>query len=164
MADTAEITAFWRTYANAAGIANDSYEALAMANGEAPLADELLELILSGRKRATAGLLRDHEVKGEALPVVGEHVVVLDSKGAPRAIWRTTELRIGPFVSVDDAFAWDEGEGDRSRADWLEGHRWWFGRQADREGFAFADDTPTIFERFEVVWPPEAADDSVRSP
>jgi uncharacterized protein YhfF len=150
--------AFWDAYAGASGIGHDEYETLPMADGEAPLADELVGLILDGRKRATAMLLRDHTVKGEALPVLGGHVVVLDSAGRPRAIWRTTEVRIGPLNSVDDTFAWDEGEGDRTRADWLAGHGRWFRRQAGREGFVFHDEIETVFERFEVVWPPEAAD------
>ena len=61
------------------------------------------------------------------------------------------------------SFAWDEGEGDRTRASWLAAHRAIFGRYADRSGFNLHDDTETVFERFEVVWPPEIAD-SRRSP
>src|SRR5215218_7250030 len=80
----------------------------------AALADELLDLVLAGTKRATAGLVADFANQGEPLPRIGGHWVVCDSTGAPRAVLRSTELRIGPLASVDDAFAWDEGENDRT--------------------------------------------------
>ena len=76
----------------------------------------------------------------------------------PRFIWRTTEVTIKPLSQVDDAFAWDEGEGDRTRNWWLAAHRRYFGRQASREGCEFDDDVLTVFERFEVVCPFDVAD------
>jgi uncharacterized protein YhfF len=59
---------------------------------------------------------------------------------------------------VDDAFAWDEGEGDRSRAVWLDNHLGYFAKQAAREGWEMTPDLPCYFERFTIVWPPESAD------
>jgi hypothetical protein len=35
---------------------------------------------------------------------------------------RSRELCIGPLSSVDDAFVWDEGEGDRMRDWWIDAH------------------------------------------
>jgi uncharacterized protein YhfF len=66
-------------------------------------------------------------------------------------------VTIKPLIEVDAAFAWDEGEGDRTLVDWLDGHRRFFRRQATREGWQFHDRIETVFERFEVVWPPEVA-------
>ncbi len=123
----------------------------------AAMADELAELVLTGPKRATAGLLRDFTLNAEPMPVVGGYVVVVDGNGRPVCIWRTTDVRIGPLNSVDAAFAWDEGEGDRTLEDWLDGHVRFFRRQAEREGFAFHMEIETVFERFAVVWPAEAA-------
>ncbi|WP_347876852.1 hypothetical protein [Microbacterium sp. BK668] len=37
------------------------------------LADELLELVLTGRKRATAALVADFLAEGEELPRIGSH-------------------------------------------------------------------------------------------
>jgi uncharacterized protein YhfF len=149
--------AYWRTFAAAVAITADDYDVVAFGDGPA-LADELLALVLAGTKRATACLLRDVTGAGEPMPRVGGHVVVLDGARVPRCIWRTTEVTVKPLIQVDDAFAWDEGEGDRSRTDWLDGHRRYFARQAVREGFAFHDDIATVFERFTIVWPPEVAD------
>jgi uncharacterized protein YhfF len=118
-----------------------------------PMADELLALVLSGRKRATASLSRDYRrPDSDPFPTVGDYVIWVDGSGNPRCITRTTQVEVKPLSQVDDQFAWDEGEGDRSRAWWLDAHRRYFARQAEREGFAMHDDTETVFERFELVW------------
>jgi uncharacterized protein YhfF len=104
---------FWRAYRDAAGLRHDNYDVVAFGDG-AEMATELAELVVAGIKRATAGLVRQFGPDGEPPPVVGGYVVLLDGAGRPRAIWRTTEVRIGPLNSVDERFAWDEGEGERS--------------------------------------------------
>nr|WP_205860718.1 ASCH domain-containing protein [Phycicoccus sp. HDW14] len=127
--------------------------------GDGPrIADELLAYITDGPKRATAGLVASYEHDGDALPRVGSHWVACDGSGAPRVVLRTTELRVGPLSSVDERFAWDEGEGDRSLAYWLTEHRRFFGRECERMGIGLSDDLEVCFERFRVVWPPEHAD------
>ncbi len=122
------------------------------------LADELLALVLAGTKRATVALVDDFLDQGEPLPRIGGHWVVCDGTGAPRCVLRTVELRLGPLASVDDAFAWDEGEGDRTRDDWLRGHRRYFTRTCAARGVDFSEDQEVVFERFRVVWPPEIGD------
>ncbi|MGL5909572.1 MAG: ASCH domain-containing protein, partial [Phycicoccus sp.] len=127
--------------------------------GDSPaLAEELIAHVLEGRKRATAGLAAAYAHDEEELPRVGGHWVACDGSGRPRAVLRITELRLGPLHGVDERFAWDEGEGDRSLASWLDGHRRFFGRECDRIGIEFSDDFEVCFERFEVVWPPGLAD------
>lgn len=76
-----------------------------------------------------------------------------DGDGRPLAVVRTTDVRVGPLSSVDDSFAWDEGEGDRTRAWWLDGHTRFFTRQCAALGLTFSDDIGVVFERFELVWP-----------
>ena len=51
----------------------------------ADLADELLDLVLHGPKRATAGSVAAFEHAGEALPVVGDVWIAADASGQPRA-------------------------------------------------------------------------------
>ncbi len=149
--------AFWNAFISATGTSAAGYDVVAFGDSPA-MADELADLVVNGPKRATAGLLRDFRVGGEAMPVVGGHIVVVDGTGTPRCIWRTTEVTVKPLIETDAAFAWDEGEGDRSLAWWLDAHRRYFRRQAACEGFAFHDGIETVLERFTVVWPPEAAD------
>jgi uncharacterized protein YhfF len=154
---TPATNAFFAEFRLTREIANSDYVVVAFGDSGA-MADELVALVESGSKRATASLLRDYEEGREALPRVGDHVVVVDSRAVPRIIWRTTEVVIKPLADVDDGFAWDEGEGDRTRAWWLDAHRTCFGRQAAREGFALTDQIKTVFERFVVVWPAGLAD------
>ena len=62
------------------------------------------------------------------------------------------------MIEVDEDFAWDAAESDRTREWWLDARRRYFARQASREGCEFDDDVLTVFERFEVVWPLDVAD------
>ena len=127
--------------------------------GDGPvLADELLGLVLSGVKRATASLLDEYEVLGDTVPEVGDHWIVCDGTGMPRVILRTTEVRRVRFREVDAAFAYDEGEGDRSIESWRRGHRRCWERVGAELGLALTNDSVVVAERFRVVWPPEDAD------
>ena len=73
------------------------------------MATGLADLVVAGIKRATATLARDYGEGSEAMPRPGDFVMILDGKGRPRFIWRTTEVTIKPLSQVEDAFAWDEG-------------------------------------------------------
>jgi len=152
-----EVEAFWQAYRRARGVPEQAYDVCRLGS-DAGMADRLLALVLAGTKRATACLLRDVESGQETMAHVGGHVVVLDGADRPSAIWRTKTVEVKPLRDVDAAFAWDEGEGDRTRKDWLAMHVSYFGARASREGFAFADTLPAVFERFTLVWPAAYAD------
>jgi len=148
---------YWQEFKTATGCSAETY--VATSFGDSPqMASDLLALVLSGRKRATASLRRDYRQDGADLPQPDDYVIILDSKSLPRCIWRTTEVSFKPFKEVSESFAWDEGEGDRSRAFWLAAHHGYFSAQAIREGFEMYDTIETAFERFVVVWPPDAVD------
>ncbi len=122
--------------------------------GDSPeLADKLLDLVINGPKRATAGAVADYEASGDSLPTVGGAWIACDGAGTPRAMLTTTDVRIGPLSSVDAAFAWDEGEGDRSLAFWTDAHERFFRRRFAELGLAFHPDIPVVFERFDVYVP-----------
>ncbi|MBG6237875.1 uncharacterized protein YhfF [Mycetocola sp. CAN_C7] len=124
----------------------------------ARLADALLHEVTHGVKRATAELAAQYAVDEDPLPRVGSHWIACDSTGVPRIIMRSIELRLGTFDSVDDAFAFDEGEDDRTLASWRREHaKYWTSTCAAR-GVAWSEDDEIVFERFRVVWPPEFAD------
>ena len=88
------------------------------------LADELVGLVFEGKKRATCWAISEG-LKGAA---VGKPMVGLDGKNRPRVVLKTIELTQRQFDQVDEAFAYDEGEGDRSLAYWREAHRRYFTR------------------------------------
>ncbi|GAA1923489.1 ASCH domain-containing protein [Nocardioides marmoribigeumensis] len=150
------VAAFWASYVSASGY--DGPLVTSYAFGDSPeLADELGELVLHGPKRATAELAQAFGGDGDPMPQVDDRCVVLDGAGRPLAVVRTTDVRVGPLSSVDDAFAWDEGEGDRSRDWWLDAHTRFFRRECEANGWDFSDAIPVVFERFEVVWPVRGA-------
>ncbi len=93
--------------------------------GDGPeLADELLALILTGRKRATCW----SAAEGDKDTEIGGRWVVEDGSGHPRAILETTDLRTERFDRVDEEFAYAEGEGDRTLASWRQAHQTYFTR------------------------------------
>ena len=111
--------------------------------GDGPeLADELLELILIGKKRATCWSAAEG-VKGT---VVGGRWVAQDGQGRPRAVLETIALNQRCFDQVDADFAAAEGEGDLSLADWRNAHQRYFTRNG-----GFAPDMQLWCERFELI-------------
>ena len=143
---------FWTRSCAASGVDTGSrHDAYRFGDSDA-MADELLALVLTGVKRATAGLLDDVTADGEELPVVGGYSVLLDGSDAPRCVVRTTDVVVQPFHAVDAAFAADEGAGDRTLAWWRAGHRDYFTRSLAARGLGFSEDLPTVCERFELVW------------
>ncbi len=161
---TQEQAAFWRAFEAATGHRGAPVDVDAF--GDTPdLQNELAALVLSGRKRATCGLARWFEGDdAPRSPRAGDRSLVLDGDGRPVCVIETTSVIVQPVEAVDDAFAWDEGEGDRTRAWWLEAHRAFFTREAEREGFVYSDAMRAVFERFCVIWPPDAADGDRAAP
>lgn len=122
-------------------------------------ADELLALLLSGRKTATAGALWDYEAEGEELPTPGALGIVTDGRGVPHALVVTTQVEVVPFDEVSAEHAYLEGEGDRSLATWREVHERFFTEHAVHTR-GFTPDMPVVLERFTVLYrdPAEGAD------
>ena len=152
--DTTQVAEFWARFLAASGlpVGTPLPEIVEPFGDSVELAEELLALILHGPKRATAASYAELEQDGAPLPRVGAMSLATDGAGSARAVLRTTDVRIGPLSSVDDAFAWDEGEGDRTRASWLADHQAYFRRFLPTVGLEFSPDMPTVFERFELVY------------
>ncbi len=147
------VEAFWLAFCAATGTSPDvRWDAWRFGDSDA-LADELVGLVLRGTKRATAELVSTFERDGEPLPEVGAHSVVCDGRDLPVCVLRTTEVVVAPLSAVDEAFARDEGEGDRTRAGWWAAHERYFTRTLAARGEPFDPDAPTVFERFELLWP-----------
>lgn len=111
--------------------------------GDGPeLADQLLDLILTGRKRATCWRAEE----GTKGTVVAGRWVVEDSKGRPRAVLETTGLHAERFKSIDEDFAAAEGEGDLSLSYWRDAHQAYFTRSG-----VFDPEMLLWCERFELI-------------
>jgi len=152
MAEDAAVAAYRDRVRKDLGLPQDCrLEAFGFGDSQ-ELRDELAELVVSGPKRATVGWIAESEALGETSPVVGDHWIVLDGQGRPRCTIRTVETFVAPLTAVDDRFAWDEGEGDRTRDWWFAAHLRYFTRRSAVLGIPFdAAVSPLQYERFEVV-------------
>ena len=146
------IEKFWLDYQGQCKVEVPGFAASALGHSRA-LADELAELIEAGIKRAHATLEHDFTVDGDPLPQPGDHLVVLDGRGRPRAIVRNSHVERRHFDEIDDAFAFEAGEGDLTLRWWLTAHRQDFAERAQREGFQVGERAVLILEYFELVWP-----------
>ena len=129
-------------------MSKDTFEHLpSFMFGDSPaLADELLELVLSGTKTATCGDLLSYEREGEPLPQPGEQFVVLDGKGQSACLIELISVDVRRFDEIDEVWAVLEGEGDLSLEFWQEGHKKFF----ERTG-VFAPDMKLVCQYFRLV-------------
>lgn len=115
--------------------------------GDSPeMADELLALVIAGKKTATCGAVRDYGAESEPMPEVGRRDVVLDGRGRRAAVIETVEVTIKRFDEVDEAFARAEGEGDLSYDYWRDEHQAYF----ERNG-GFSPEVDVVCERFRLI-------------
>ena len=150
------IEPFWLEYQRACAVQVEGFSASALGHTRL-LADTLAELVVSGVKRAHATPLRDFQKDLEPLPQPGDHLVVLDGAGAPRAIVRATHVELRHFNEIDDTFAFEAGEGDLTLRWWLTAHRQDFAERGELEGFDVHERMELVLEHFERVWPPVGA-------
>ena len=121
--------------------------------GDSPeLANELVALILLGKKTATCGSLWEWEIEGKPLPKAGDLWVEVDGNGNPVCITETIEVTVRKYIEVDADFARAEGEGDLSLAYWREAHRNFFSRVLPKFGREFSEDMPLVCERFKLIY------------
>ena len=133
-------------------VAEQNYQVWHFGNC-AEMADELVELVLTGTKTATSSLPWEYEDRPDEAPTVGKYSVVTDIAGEPRCIVRTTEVRIIPYNEVDAEFAFEEGEGDQSLAYWRGVHWDYFNTQCLEAGRVPDETMLVACERFELVFP-----------
>ncbi|HML24127.1 MAG TPA: ASCH domain-containing protein [Aggregatilinea sp.] len=128
-----------------------AYTAWAFGDGPA-LADELAALVCQGIKTGTAGLLWEYEFDGDPIPQPGELNVILDGSETPVALTETVSVETLPFNAVGAEHAYSEGEGDRSLADWRDGHWRFFVRSCTRIGRTPDETMPIVCERFRLLF------------
>lgn len=122
--------------------------------GDGPeLARELAELVAHGKKRATTSLPAAWLHNGESLPRAGQMYIVHDWNGEPLAIIQNTRVDVLPLVAVDERFAFDEGEGDRTLGWWRKAHQEYFSRECPRLGVPFDWNMPVVCQRFRRLFP-----------
>ena len=120
-----------------------------------PSRELLVDLVLHGNKRATAGLLSEYLSEGEPVEHVGELLAMLDNNGQHVGTLRVTRAEVLPFGEVPDEFALAEAEGDLDAADFRASHTAYWSRQ----GETMTDETPVVTVYFDLL--PEVVRNSV---
>ena len=115
------------------------------------LSNELLKLVLDGKKKATSSSLKAYEIEGEIIPQMGDLSIVTDWEGNPRCEIETKEVTIIPFKDITYDICKREGE-DECIETWRDGHRRFFEKESKELGYEFSEDLLVIFEDFEVVY------------
>lgn len=99
--------------------------------------ETLVNFIINGNKRATAGLAADYEKEGEEVEFVGECLSMVNTDGKHVATLQVTRVDITRFADVPDEFALAEAEGDLNAADFRASHmEYW-----TKAGETITDDT-----------------------
>ena len=130
-----QIKEFWQKFCHSSGTSSETPYQVWYFGNTSKMADELAELVISGKKRATASLVEFNKIHPEVAPINNGYSIVTNFEGNPLCVIQTTEIRHLPFNKVDAKFAFDEGEGDQTLEDWREGHWRYFTKEAQRFRF-----------------------------
>ncbi len=115
------------------------------------LSNELVESVRTGLKTATTALVWELEERGEKPPNVKDILVVTNWKGDPRCIIEITESEVRPFDEIDERFAFDYGEGDRTLR-WWRSTMWdYYSRVCRKDGLEPSTDMPVSCQRFRLL-------------
>ena len=112
--------------------------------------NELLDLVLQGKKRETSSSLASFRAEGTAVPKEGELSVITDWDGHPCCVIRTTKVRVIPYKDIPFGLARLEGEDD-TLASWRKNHEAFFREEGKSLGYSFSENMEVVFEEFEVV-------------
>ena len=123
----------------------DYFECFAFGNSP-EMADELLELVLAGKKTATVSVILEEEPQ----PQIGDVSLVLNGRGEPACTIRTTYLETVRFCDLTWEMVRQEGE-DETFEQWKTGNYGYWTQDAARRGYTFTEETMITFEQFEVV-------------
>lgn len=115
-------------------------------------ADELAALVYDGIKTATSSAYDLYELEQESLPQVGDYAIVLNACNEAQCIIRTTAVNVVPFNEVSEAFAFLEGEGDRTLAYWRKVHEQFWREELKGAELIFTPEMRVVCEEFEVVY------------
>ncbi|WP_391118543.1 ASCH domain-containing protein [Psychrobacillus sp. L3] len=113
--------------------------------------DVLAQLVVDKVKTATCSGRIFYELEKEPLPKVDDYSIVLNSNDEPVCIIRTSEVTITPMNKISEAFAYAEGEGDRSYDYWKKVHVQFFTEALREVDLEFSEDMLLVCERFELI-------------
>jgi len=112
--------------------------------------NELLNLVLIGKKKATSSSFDAYKLSNEELPKIGDLSVITDWDSNPACVIKTTNIIILPFKDITFDLAKKEGE-DTNLESWRKNHITFFKNEGKELGYVFNKDMKVVFEEFEVI-------------
>ncbi|MFZ4929491.1 ASCH domain-containing protein [Chryseobacterium sp. Mn2064] len=160
-----QITTYWKQFTDS--LNNSSSELPELTGffhfGGKEDATSIADLVISGLKTATGSLLWVYEHENTPIPSVGEYNIITDSDDCPVCIIQTTELTVIPFDQINNQFAFDCGEGDRTLSDWREIYLEYIQSECQRIGKRPSADIPMVCEYFKVIYKEPLAERNILS-
>lgn len=144
------IKKMWEEYSSKNSLGHNDYDYWYF--GDEKIGDELGRLVVMGEKKATTGLEYFYKNNIEPRPKVGDLSIITDTKNRALCIIKVTNVKVVRFKEVDEDFAREEGEGDRSLEYWQKVHKGFFTEILKGYGEKFNEGTKVSLEKFEVVY------------
>jgi len=147
-----ELDEYWERFLKETG--RDSDERCAGdLNFEAKgfVGDELVSLVVSGKKTAFFSSYATFAIDGEPLPVSGELYIVVDRADNPRCVIELQSVEVIPFNEITWEMAKQEGE-DENMTDWRNKEQEYLEEEGAVLGFSFTPDIKLVFQTFRVVY------------
>jgi signal transduction histidine kinase/uncharacterized protein YhfF len=88
-------------------------------DGDEGLGEQLIELVLCGRKTASVSLASEWALEGGA-PSIGQSLPIMDHHGVRRATVLVTRVAVLPFSLIDEEIVRAESAGTRTVEEWRE--------------------------------------------
>jgi len=152
MKPTPAIDTFWKRFVKSHGINNHPCPVAFYFCDNRHDADTCAKLVFAGIKQATAPSQWWFDKHIEALQCICEYFVITNWSGEPQAVIQTTAVMVVPFGQVDAAFAFAEGKGDRSLAEWQRVYRSYYAREMDCAKSEITDDFAVVCHHFRCIF------------
>jgi len=152
MRNNNEIDAFFTRFIEKENLDSDTtyFESFHFELSE-KLANELLDLVLQGKKRATASSKESFVKTGSKIPKIGDYSIVTDWYNIPKCVIKTTNVQLIPFKDITYDICKREGEDDTLQS-WQRGHKRFYSEEGKQLGYTFDENMIVVFEDFEVVY------------
>lgn len=153
MTHSTSIQTYWQHFCEKSGTDPQTpYGAFAFGDTEA-MADELVQLVLEGKKTGTSSAYELYFLPGEteALPKTGQIDIILDGREQPVGIIQNKRVDVLPFKDINADQARKEGEGDLSLDYWRRVHINFWAPYFQENNLNFTDDTAIVYEEFTLI-------------
>jgi len=157
-----EAEQLWQQFCKEKGIDENTYHQSWAFCGGGPAADELLELVLEGKKFGTASLYEDYLNTDDPIPKDDEYSVILNSKEEAVCIVRNYQVKIECFGDVSYFHGYSEGEEERNLEAWRRIHASFFKDDLERLQIDDIFNSHVVLEKFSLEYVIDELKDKVK--